>query len=612
MAIAVCVKQVPTDIDKSTFENGVIDREKSRYKINPLDLYALEAALRLKEVINEPVWVLSMGTMRSAESLKECISLGADEIVLLNDPCFAGSDTQATSYILSKALCKIGSIRAVFCGKYSTDGSTGQVGPELAEKLQFNLIQNLTNFETNDSGYINYFRTTDKGIVKGKTELPAVFIVDRMSGECRVATVNGVLRAQNRQPKIWNRDYIDADRTKCGFEGSFTKVGKILNVNRLKICSNTITGSVSDIAESIIKEIRMKHSEIAINCLKGKQEVRRNIIKKSIDFYAADNDLLQSKILVYAEVNKDVVQESAFQLIGKIRSQASEEDISVVVISPNTPQNIEEVSDYGADKVFIVPLKVENTGNEEVFADILSTLVLKMRPMVFLLAATDFGRAVGAILASKLNVGLTADCTEIEFDSNSGILRQMRPVFCGSKKAEIVCVKSATQMATIRPNVFPLKKVEGENKTTIIKLKDYKNKLKERNEELIFENLNLLNKASIVFVGGRGLKEKSNYMKLKNLASRFGGNVGATRAVVDLGWARSEEQIGLTGVNLIADLCILFGVSGAPEHIAGLTNVKKIIAINIDPHAVVFSHSDIRIVADAVRILKAIEEKVAL
>jgi len=149
MSIVVCVKIVPISIEEVIREDGTINRSCGKCCINPSDFYSLEAALKLKEITNEPVIVVSMSSMKNKEILYETIAIGADEAILLNDMRFSGSDTQATSYILSKAISKIENVRIIFCGKQSSDGNTEQVAPELAEKLGFCFATNIIGFKYN-------------------------------------------------------------------------------------------------------------------------------------------------------------------------------------------------------------------------------------------------------------------------------------------------------------------------------------------------------------------------------------------------------------------------------------------------------------------------------
>lgn len=613
MSIVVCIKQVPTDISKCMYENGRIERLNGHYKINPLDLYALEAALRLKDRTNESVYVMTMGTLKGISALKECAAIGADELFLLSDSSFAGADTQATSYVLAKSIEKIENVRAVFCGQYSSDGSTGQVGPELAEKLQFNFVQNVIDLNFDGDKYIDYTRVTEYGIVEGRTSIPSLFTVNRLSGGCRIATIKGILESNNKRIRKWDRNDINADILRCGLRGSFTRVKKIFSIRELRNNSLEINGDTDDIAGLLLKEIENNNCKYKI---KDTAIMLGAELKPTIEVVdiGDESSSIKSDALVFTEVYQDRIQDSALQLIGKIRSQMTEGNISVIVVSKTIPANLNSLFCYGVTKVLNIPMEIENLGNEEVFAKLLADIICRACPKVVLFSATEFGRAVAAMVASMLNVGLTADCTEIVYDEKNGILTQTRPVYGGKSKAEVISVNGMPQMATVRPNVFPAVQPRQKpiDNPMIAVLKGYKMKQSEKQEKLVKIRINRLDKATIVLIGGRGLNYRNNYIRLKKLAEKLNIDVGATRAVVDSGWASSEEQIGLTGINLMADLCILFGVSGAPEHISGLSNVKKIIAINIDPSAAIFDYSDMKIVSDVNIVLNALEMKLHL
>ena len=605
MSIVVCIKQVPVDVKEEANCYGSIDREQGSYCINSADLYALEAALRMKEILNEKVIVVSMGTRRCIDSLKDAASLGADEMVLLNDVRFAGSDTQATSYILAKAIHKIGDVRIVFCGMQTVDGGTGQVGPQLAEKLSFNLATNIINFKIYNKEKIDYLRILNCGIVEGKISFPALFTINRLLGECRVATIKGILKANKMQPIIWDVDSLNLGKNKCGVLGSNTRVEKVYSVNRKRDKVVEICGDYSKIAEELVNMIIECKRKLEKNDYHINKSKCRSIIKRTLTIDEIEVSLENSEILIFAELENEKIEDSVLQLIGKMKTQLQKEEgcISVVMITAHIPSNIEKIFCYGASKAYIFDVDIRAVGNERFYSKCLERLILKINPSVALFVCTEFSRTVASWLASRIKVGLTADCIELMYDGKSKILKQIRPAFAGDKHVEIIC-KTRPQMATVRPNVFPLAEEYDCERGDIYILSDYSDRCIKQDIRLHDANMYDLSKSSIVLVGGRGLENSENFSKLNKIAELLGVDIGATRAAVDLGWSKYCYQIGLTGINLQSQLCILFGVSGASEHIAGLMNVKELVAVNNDCGAEIFCYSNIKVIADANKILE--------
>lgn len=612
MSIVVCVKIVPISIEEAIREDGTINRSCGKCCINPSDFYSLEAALKLKEITNEPVIVVSMSAMKNKEILYETIAIGADEAILLNDMRFSGSDTQATSYILSKAISKIENVRIIFCGKQSSDGNTEQVAPELAEKLGFCFATNIIGFKYNVNNTITYVRMLNDVIVEGTLGFPMLFSVNHLIGECRIATIKGIKRAAETNIVIWDMDNIGAEENKCGILGSPTSVAKNYLIKRNAKEVIEIQPNTSIIANYILSQL--ENEQPPFYELKKTIKYRKNLHIKEVDIESLKVCRLNYNICIFAELLQGQIEDTVFQLIGKVKEQIkiNNAKVLIVALSSVAPSNMYEAFEYGADQIYLFKEEIQAIGNEEYYGDILAQFIIKASPSIFLFSATEFGRALAAWLASRTNTGLTADCTDLRFDENTGILTQIRPVFGGDKMAEIICEVARPQMVTIRPNVFLLPpKQEGVlGEVTVVK--GYRNNYIKRNLTIIDSKLSELDRASVVFIGGRGVGNKENFHKLQCLARHFGGGVGATRVVVDMGWADAQMQVGLTGCYIRAQLCILFGVSGAPEHIAGIKNVKKIIAVNNDENAEIFKYADVKIIADVDELLCEIESKIFL
>jgi electron transfer flavoprotein beta subunit len=224
MKILVLVKQVPNTTDvKIDPETNTLKREGVESIINPFDMYAIEEALRVRERFGEgEVVVISMGPPQAEEALREAISMGCDGAVLLSDRKFAGSDTWATSYVLSQAIRKIGDYRVIFCGKQASDGDTAQVGPGVSMHLGIPQVTYVKKIEKIDSKNAVVERMTEEGYDIIETPLPAVFTVVKEINEPRLPSLKGKMKAKKAEISVWT-----ADENKVGLDGSPTRVIKV-------------------------------------------------------------------------------------------------------------------------------------------------------------------------------------------------------------------------------------------------------------------------------------------------------------------------------------------------------------------------------------------------
>ncbi len=228
MDIIVCIKQVPDTLEVNiNRETNTLIREGVDSVINPFDLYALEEGLRLKEQYGGMVTVLSMGPPQAVETLRQALSLGADNAVLLSDIGFAGSDTLATSYTLAKAVKKIGRFDLVFCGRQAVDGDTAHVGPSLAERLGVGHVCCVMKISEVGDGNMTVERMTEVGIERIKLSLPALITVSKGINEPRFPSLKWKVNAARSEIEVWFAQDIGADENKIGLKGSPTRVVKM-------------------------------------------------------------------------------------------------------------------------------------------------------------------------------------------------------------------------------------------------------------------------------------------------------------------------------------------------------------------------------------------------
>jgi electron transfer flavoprotein beta subunit len=228
MNIIVCIKQVPETADiKIDPETNTLIREGVASIINPFDMYAIEEALRIKEKLGASVTVITMGPPQADLALREALSMGCDQAVLITDRAFAGSDTWATSYTLAKAIKKLGNFKLIICGKQAMDGDTAQVGPGISVQLDIPQITYVKKIEQIDKALVQVERMTEEGYEVIQTPLPCLLTVVKEINEPRLPSLKGKMRSKKAEVLKWTSQDIGADPERIGLNGSPTQVIKI-------------------------------------------------------------------------------------------------------------------------------------------------------------------------------------------------------------------------------------------------------------------------------------------------------------------------------------------------------------------------------------------------
>ncbi|HUW55097.1 MAG TPA: electron transfer flavoprotein subunit beta/FixA family protein [Planctomycetota bacterium] len=237
MRIIVPIKQVPeTSSVKMDEETGTMIREGVEAIVNPLDLYAIETALRLREELGGEVIVISMGPPDAERAVREAIAMGCDSGMLLSNRAFAGSDTWATSYALSGLIRKIGSCDLILCGERATDGDTGQVGPGIAGFLDLPVATYVGGIDRADDSKLGVRRLVENGHEILEVDLPAVLTVVKEIGEARLPTLHGKRRARSIEIPVLGPDDLDVEVEHLGLKGSPTRVVKIFRPKVAREC----------------------------------------------------------------------------------------------------------------------------------------------------------------------------------------------------------------------------------------------------------------------------------------------------------------------------------------------------------------------------------------
>ncbi len=319
---------------------------------------------------------------------------------------------------------------------------------------------------------------------------------------------------------------------------------------------------------------------------------------------------------VVVETEEGVAKNVGYELLSVGRTLADKlgEQLVALVMGKNVQAVAQASIAYGADQVLLVEGDEYETYNTDAATYAAVTLIEKYHPSIVLYGATNNGRDLAPRVACKLETGLTADCTELDIDEETGLLVSTRPTFGGNLMATIMCPDHRPQMSTVRPGVFK-KGTPDEGRTGEIVAEDVhidpseiRVQLVERIKE-VAEAVNL-EEAEIIVSGGRGLKDEKGFEMLKELADLLGGTVGASRAAVDAGWIPHAHQVGQTGKNVSPKLYIAVGISGAIQHLAGMSGADTVVAINKDPDAPIFGVADYAVVGDLFEVVPALIEAI--
>ena len=315
--------------------------------------------------------------------------------------------------------------------------------------------------------------------------------------------------------------------------------------------------------------------------------------------------------MTFAQQAENTVSPVSLELIGKARELGG--PVTAVLPCSNAGHLAGELIAHGADRVVVIDDPALHVYTTEYYTLALCAAVSSYPPDILLIGATAIGRDLGPRVAARLHTGLTADCTGLEIDPDSGNLLMTRPAFGGNLMATIICPEHRPQMATVRPGVM-VRALRDENRQGEIIHLDMKPEWNRRCvtvEEVIMKASKKVDiqQARVLVSGGRGVGSAEGFKLLEELAVSLGGEVAASRAAVDAGWLDKDSQVGQTGKTVRPGLYFAIGISGAIQHLAGMEESDYIIAINKDPQAPIFSVADAGIVGDYSRIVpKLIEE----
>lgn len=318
-------------------------------------------------------------------------------------------------------------------------------------------------------------------------------------------------------------------------------------------------------------------------------------------------------VWVFVECFKDQPKSVGLELLGQGRKLAEglKQDLCAVVIGNDTKEAVKAAGEYGADKIYVVEGAEYEDYSADAYGNVFLKLCEKYQPNTILVGATVNGRDLGSKIAVSLRTGLTADCTALSVDEETGNVVWERPAFGGNLYAQILCSETRPQMGTCRPGAFKKTEKNPDNKPVVIREEISTPAQEIRTKVIDFikaceDNDLRLDEAEIIVSGGRGMKSAENFSVLKELADVLCGTVGCSRAAVDAGWMPQSKQVGQTGATVSPKIYFACGISGAVQHVAGMSESGTIIAINKDETAPIFEVADYCIVGDLFEVVPAL------
>ena len=597
MKIAVCIKQVPV-VSLLKFDNETrrVVRDGVPSEVNPFDVLGMSLAVNLKQEHDAEVVVYTMGPPQARDALVQCLAMGADSAVHLNDRAFAGSDTLATARALALALAR-DEYDLIICGRNSVDAETGQVGAEVAEMLDLPQVSGVRHLELDASGdgaVLVAERITDEGHDVVRCALPALITVTEDVAPEIYPRRAERQAAQEKPVETLAASDLSDDMSAFGMDGSPTWVSEIYSIEperegivvRDKAADEAVAELMNYLGEKGAFDVGAVNSSDAA--------VERGARRECGDVGA---------IWVVAEALGGELRPITLELLGRSRELAEALDtrVEAVLIGDGVEQYGDRLTAFGADVVWMA--EDERLAAYEVsqFTAILADAIREHRPYAVLLGSTVIGRELAARLAGRLSLGLTGDCIGLEVD-DEGRLVQLKPAFGGNIVAPILS-NTKPYMATVRPGLLTPVAPDDSVEAVVRRLsldglgEEARVEIVERVVNESAEGAELDSADTIVGVG-KGIGGPENLPLLRELAEALSAPLGATRDVTELGWLPRQYQIGLSGKSVSPNLYFAVALSGVFNHTVGIGKAGTVVAINSSARAPIFQSADFGIVGD--------------
>ncbi len=318
-------------------------------------------------------------------------------------------------------------------------------------------------------------------------------------------------------------------------------------------------------------------------------------------------------IWIFIEQKDRKIQPVGLELLSETKRLLKDDVSLTAILLTNThdQKDIDLMTYCGANNIIIVEDERLKDYDTTYYSHAITNLMRDDRPDVFLIGSTLEGRDLAPRISARLNTGLTADATKLDFELTEERLKLFatRPALGGNLFATIICENTVPQMATIRPSIFAIEENKSRTSKVIIKPFEIKetSKVQILSKEKLAHKKVELNKAQVIIAGGRGVSNM--FSTLKDLAYLVGGEVAASRAVVDANIEQKDRLVGQTGTTVHPKVYLASGISGAIQHISGMDKSELIIAVNTDPNALIFDVADVSIIADAKKVLPLVKEE---
>ena len=632
LTIISLIKQVPLPGEMRMGEDGLMERTKAKSTINNDCQFGLEAGLQLKKQNPDArLIVCSMGPKSFENSLRKAISMGYDEAYLLSDRKLGGSDTYATGLAISTLLKHLGFTRnsndpfIILAGRQTSDGDTAHVPSQVAENIGIPQATFVESVKSDGIGNVIAKRIIEGGYQILKLPLPCVISLTPTGIPPRKPSLSGAIKARKLEIKTFGIDDIGLGTEKIGINGSPTIVVKVVNIISERPPITMSEGhNEASLVDSLIANLKKGG-----NVLEKKEKVAKKETERP-DFPEKDFRNGARGIITWAEITNGKISRPSLELLTPARNLAkqlgNDTRVMTLIIGKNVRSFARILIEHGSDEVILV----ENDKLEEYlvlpFSSIFAQVIKERNPEIALFAATTSGRELAPRIGMKTESGVTADCTGLDIGEYvdkkekviyTHILESRRPTYGESKLATIlgfVC----PQISTARAGTFNVpERIEGRQGIVSV----FNPVLNDKNfvvEILKTERgeggLQNLFDADIIIAGGRGTTN-DNLDLIKALAEELinqGVNAewACSRPVVDEGIAEYPRQIGQTGKTVRPKVYITVGVSGAIQHLAGMKESGKIIAIDHNPKAHIFHYADFGIVGEYTDIIPELIERV--
>jgi electron transfer flavoprotein alpha subunit len=632
LTIISLIKQVPVPSEMRMGEDGLMDRTKAKSIINIDCTFGLEAGLQLKKQNpDSKLIVCSMGPGSFETALRTAISMGYDEAYLLSDRKLGGSDTYATGLAISTMLKHLGFTKdskepyIILAGRQTSDGDTAHVPSQVAEAIGIPQATFVESVKADGTGNVIAKRIIEGGYQMMKLPMPCVISLTPTGIPPRKPSLSGAIKARNLKITTFGVDDIGLGTEKIGISGSPTIVAKVVNmVSERPPITMSQGHNEAALVDSLIANLKKGGNVLVKKDAEAKKDTERP------DFPEKDFRDGARGILTWAEITNGTVSRPSLELLTPARHLANQlgndTKVMTLIIGKNIQPLAQILIEHGSDEVILV----ENDKLEEYlvlpFSSIFEQVIKARKPEIALFAATTSGRELAPRIGMKTDSGVTADCTGLEIGEYVNkkekviyrpILESRRPTYGESKLATIlgfVC----PQVSTARAGTFEVpKRVEG--KLGIVS--SFNPVLNEK--DFVVEILNTVRgggglqnlfEADIIVSGGRGTTNDSLGL-IKGLAEALkaqGVNAewSCSRPVVDEGITEYARQVGQTGKTVRPKVYVAVGISGAIQHIAGMKEAEKVIAIDHNPKANIFNNADFGIVGEYQDILPELIERV--